>query len=301
MRVGLTILTDLPWREARPRWRAAEEMGFDHAWTYDHLVWGGLPEAPWTTPTPVLGAVADLTERIGLGLMVATPNFRHPYQLHRDAQALEDLADGRFLLGVGAGGSRDATILGAPALPPREHAERFFEFAEALVRFREEDHVTLSGRWFRTDDARTLPPLRRTPLILAANGPRSIRFAVATGDAWVTTGPWGTDTDTWWGALTESAALVDGLLRERAAAGPAGADFRRYLLLDTAPGPDSPGRTALASVETAEEMIARAEALGFTDVVLHWPRPTEPYRASEQVLERFAAEVLPRLQDPVQG
>ena len=56
MRFGITILTDLPWAEARPRWQAAEEMGFDHAWTYDHLVWGGLPDAPWTTATPVLVA-----------------------------------------------------------------------------------------------------------------------------------------------------------------------------------------------------------------------------------------------------
>lgn len=293
MRVGVVILTDLPWREARPRWQAAEELGFAHAWTYDHLVWGGLPEAPWTTSTPVLGAAAQVTERIGLGTLVASPNFRHPYLLHRDAQALEDLTGGRFLLGVGAGGTRDATILGSPALPVKQHTERFYEFAEALVRLREEDHVTLAGTWFSTDDARTLPPLRHTPLILAANGPRSIRFAVATGDAWVTTGPWGSDTDTWWGALTESAALVDGLVRERP---DRGADFRRYLLLDSAPGADSPGRTALSSLDHAEEMIARAEALGFTDVVLHWPRPTEPYRADEAVLERFAAEVLPRLQ-----
>ena len=100
MRFGITILTDLPWAEARPHWLAAEEMGFDHAWTYDHLVWGGLPEAPWTTATPVLGAAAAVTTTIGLGTLVASPNFRHPYLLFRDAQALADLCDGRFLLGL---------------------------------------------------------------------------------------------------------------------------------------------------------------------------------------------------------
>ena len=109
MRFGLTLLTDLPWAVARPRWQATEEMGFDHAWTYDHLVWGGLPESPWTTATPVLGAAAQVTSRIGLGTLVVSPNFRHPYLLFRDAQALEDLSDGRFLLGVGTGGNLDAT------------------------------------------------------------------------------------------------------------------------------------------------------------------------------------------------
>lgn len=58
MRHGLVLLTDLPWREVRPRWAATEAMGFDHAWTYDHLIWGGLPEAPWTGAVPALAAAA---------------------------------------------------------------------------------------------------------------------------------------------------------------------------------------------------------------------------------------------------
>ena len=56
MRFGITILTDLSWAEAAPRWRGAEELGFDHAWTYDHLVWSGLAGAPWRGATPVLAA-----------------------------------------------------------------------------------------------------------------------------------------------------------------------------------------------------------------------------------------------------
>ena len=58
MRFGLTILPELPWSELRPRWEAAEAMGFDHAWTYDHLVWGGLPESPWYGTMPTLTAAA---------------------------------------------------------------------------------------------------------------------------------------------------------------------------------------------------------------------------------------------------
>ena len=54
IRHGITILPELPWRESAPMWRAAEEMGFDHAWTYDHLVWGGLPDASWFAAVPTL-------------------------------------------------------------------------------------------------------------------------------------------------------------------------------------------------------------------------------------------------------
>lgn len=73
MRHGLVLLTDPPWREVRPRWAATEAMGFDHAWTYDHLIWGGLPEAPWTGAVPALAAAAGVTDTIGLGTFVASP------------------------------------------------------------------------------------------------------------------------------------------------------------------------------------------------------------------------------------
>ena len=37
MRIGAVILPEHRWPEAGRRWRRAEELGFDHAWTYDHL------------------------------------------------------------------------------------------------------------------------------------------------------------------------------------------------------------------------------------------------------------------------
>ncbi len=290
MRFGITLLTDLPWAEARPRWVAAEQLGFDHAWTYDHLVWGGLPDSPWTTSTPVLGAAAEATSTIGLGTLVASPNFRHPYLLFRDAQALEDLSDGRFLLGVGTGGNLDAQVLALPDLSTGERVERFQELVRTLVALRDGDHVTAQGRWFSTDDARTLPPLRRTPLLVAANGPRSLRFAAATGDGWVTTGPPAETVDGWFAGLAESVAVFDDALATTGR-GP----VPRYLLTDSAPRLEGSGRYALTSADLFEEITGRAGALGFTDVITHWPRPDQPYAGTRDVLERVAAEVLPRL------
>jgi alkanesulfonate monooxygenase SsuD/methylene tetrahydromethanopterin reductase-like flavin-dependent oxidoreductase (luciferase family) len=289
MRFGITILTDLPWAEARPRWQAAEEMGFDHAWTYDHLVWGGLPEAPWTTATPVLGAAAAVTSRIGLGTLVASPNFRHPYLLFRDAQALEDLSDGRFLLGLGTGGNLDAELLGTETLSVGERVDRFQELVDLLVRLRDEDHVTAEGRWFSTSDARTLPTLRRTPYLVAANGPRSLRYAARVGDGWVTTGPTVDGVDAWFAGLDTARRTYEDAL---AAAGRDDAP-PRYLLLDSAPHATAAGRTSLSSVAFFTDLVGRAGELGFTDVVTHWPRDEEPYAAPLAVLEAVAAEVLP--------
>ena len=285
MRFGLTILPELPWTELRPRWEAAEAMGFDHAWTYDHLVWGGLPESPWYGTTPTLTAAALVTERIRLGTFVSSPNFRHPVVLHRDVQSLDDISGGRFLLGVGTGGDLDSRILGGAQLSTKERVDRFQEFVELLVRLRSEDHVDADGRWFSARNARTLPPLRNVPLVVAANGPRSLRFAARTGDAWVTTGPKVDGVEEWWAALDTARLTLDEAL---VAAGRDPAAFPRYLNLDSSP------QFSLESRGVFEEMVGRAEALGFTDVITHWPRPDGPYAGSVSVLEDVAAEVVSR-------
>jgi alkanesulfonate monooxygenase SsuD/methylene tetrahydromethanopterin reductase-like flavin-dependent oxidoreductase (luciferase family) len=291
MRFGITILTDLPWAEAEPRWGAAEDMGFDHAWTYDHLVWGGLPESPWVGAMPTLTAAATVTSRIRLGTLVTAPNFRHPVAFQREVQALDDISAGRFLLGVGTGGDVDSRILGYPELTVKERVDRFQEFTDLLVRLRTEDHVTATGRWFSAVDARTLPPLRDVPLLVAGNGPRSVRYAARTGDGWVTTGGPEPTVDGWWAALDEARQTLEEAL---SSAGRDPATFPRYLLLDNAPQ-FGVARYSLQSVGLFEEMAGRAAELGFTDVISHWPRAGEPYAGSVDVLEQVAADVLPRL------
>lgn len=83
----------------------------------------------------------------------------------------------------------------------RERVDRFQEFVELLVRLRTEDHVDADGDWFSARNARTLPPLRDVPMVVAANGPRSLRFSARTGDAWVTTGPRVGTVEEWWTGL----------------------------------------------------------------------------------------------------
>ena len=58
MRFGITILPELRWADAQHRWRRAEELGFDHAWTYDHIGWRDLVEGPWFDAVPTLTAAA---------------------------------------------------------------------------------------------------------------------------------------------------------------------------------------------------------------------------------------------------
>ncbi len=285
MRFGLTVLPELPWRESAPRWRAAEEMGFDHAWTYDHLVWGGLPESPWYGTTPTLTAAATVTTDIRLGTFVASPNYRHPVALYRDVQSLDDISGGRFLLGVGTGGDLDSRLLGSEPLTVAERVDRFQEFTRLLLRLRDDDHVDADGRWFSARDARTLPRVTNVPVLVAANGPRSLRFCARHGDGWVTTGAKALDLDSWFAGLATARDTLEVALR---AAGRDPGAFPRYVNLDSSP------RYSLESVGLFEELVGRAAALGFTDVITHWPRPSNPYAGSLATLEAIAADVVAR-------
>jgi alkanesulfonate monooxygenase SsuD/methylene tetrahydromethanopterin reductase-like flavin-dependent oxidoreductase (luciferase family) len=286
MRFGLTILPEHRWSVAAPMWRRAQELGFDHAWTYDHLVWGGLPDSPWYGTIPTLTAAAMVTSTIRLGTFVTSPNYRHPVTFMRDLLALDDISGGRLVCGIGAGADIDSVILGDQPLTPRERFDRLSEFTELLDRLLTQDHISYRGTYFSAVDARTLPgPLQRPriPFVMAANGPRSLRLAVEHGAGWVTTGPKVETLDQWWAAL----AVLGGRLDEAlATAGRDSATLERHLNLDSSP------QFALSSVGAFEEMVGRAGELGFTDVITHWPRSVGPYAGDVAVLEAVATQVI---------
>jgi alkanesulfonate monooxygenase SsuD/methylene tetrahydromethanopterin reductase-like flavin-dependent oxidoreductase (luciferase family) len=283
MRFGITILPEHRWSVAAPLWRRAQELGFDHAWTYDHLVWAGLPDSPWFGALPTLTAAAGVTDRIRLGTFVSSPNYRHPYAFARDLLAVDDISGGRLVCGLGTGGDLDAQILGEQR-PLKERVDRFHEFVEALDRLLREDHVDLDGRFYRTVDARTLPgPLQqpRIPFVIAANGPRALRLAANHGQGWTTFGLGGDTLDEWWDGIATLCRRLDTVEAEVRRDQP----LDRYLSLDGAP------RFSLESVDLFEDMVGRARELGFSDVITHWPRAEGVYAGSEATLDEVASRL----------
>ena len=291
MRHGIVILAQDSWPEARRKWMLAEELGFDHAWTYDHLSWRSLADEPWGATIPTLTAAATVTSRIKLGTFVASPNFRHPVPFAKELATVDDISAGRLLLGVGSGGTGfDAFVLGQPEYTPRQRHERFAEFVErldALLRFEAPDAAgfSFSGDWFTAVDARMVgvpAQTPRLPFVLAANGPKGLALVSRFGQGWVTTGPEGVTGDEWWTAVAGLASRLDD------AAAAAGRDPRsidRYLSLD------SGGTYSLSSIAAFDDLTARAAELGFTDVISHWPRHGGIYAGSEDVLLEAASRL----------
>lgn len=288
MRFGIVILPQYDWPEAARRWRAAEEYGFDHAWTYDHLAWRGLAGERWHATVPTLTAAATVTNRIRLGTFVASPNYRHPVPFAKDIATVDQISGGRMLLGLGSGGTGfDAFVLGQPELTPRERFERFAEFAEALdvlLRFETpgSDGISFEGASYTAAGARMVgEPSQhpRMPLHLAADGPRGLALAVRIADGWVTTAGADDDTDAWWRKAGELIRRLDDACAD---AGRDPSTLSRTLSLD------DEARYSLTSIDAFDEAVGRAAELGYTDVVSHWPREHGLYAGDEAVLDEVA-------------
>lgn len=292
MRIGVVLLPQDRWPAARERWRRAEELGFDHAWTYDHLAWRSLADEPWFATVPLLAAAATATERIRLGTWVASPNFRHPVPFAKDVMGLDDVSGGRLVLGIGAGGSGfDAEVLG-PRPTPAERSARFAEFVGLLDELLTQPVTDHEGAFYTARGARMIPGCvqqPRVPFVVAANGPRAMAVAARHGQGWATTGPAVVEGPTaqaweaWWADLAGLVARFEDAAR---AAGRDPADVDRYLNLDSSP------RFSLESADLFAECVERARALGFTDVLTHWPRTEGIYAGREAVLEEVAARLL---------
>ena len=288
MRAGLVILPTDPWRVAQDQWKWADDAGFCTAWTYDHIRWGGMPDGPWHAAVPVLAAAAAATGRIRLGTLVATPNFRHPVTLARDALGLDDISDGRFDLGLGPGSEGfDAGALGQSPWSPTERLDRFSEFLAVLQPIIEgagSTRTTLQTEHYAANEAPSTPGAvqRPLPLTIAAGGPKGLHLAVAHGRNWVTIGPTGAVEHTPESVLAAVRRQVDQLGEACAGAGRDPASIGKVLLW-------MPYEPQITSADQFDEIAGPYVELGFDQIVLHHPDQTGPFGGDVRAFEEIAA------------
>jgi len=249
---------------------AAERAGVRTVWTYDHLTWPLLADGPWFGAVPLLAAAAVRTERVRLGTLVATPNFRHPAPFATELVTLDQLTGGRLEVGVGAGTEGpDARVLGGEPLRRAQRADRYAEWVSVLDRLLREPVVSIEGEWFTAVDAHQLPGCvqqPRVPFTVAAAGPRALALAARHGSAWVTYGPYGAEvsSDEWFAAVADqSRRLTEALERE----GRDPSELRRTVLLGLEVG------WPFESRERYLDTLGRLAELGVDEVGVHWPRP----------------------------
>ncbi|MGW4033696.1 LLM class flavin-dependent oxidoreductase [Streptomyces sp. NPDC004838] len=292
MRLSTVILPVRPWHQGgEEEWTRAEELGFHTAYTYDHLTWRTFRDGPWFGAIPTLTAAATATQRLRLGTLVTSPNFRHPVTLAKELMSLDDVSEGRFTLGIGAGGNGfDATALGQEAWTPRERADRFAEFVPLLDRLLTEESVTHEGTHYSADEARGIPGCvqrPRLPFAVAANGPRGMKLAAEHGQGWVTTGdPKIFET----GTPEQSRAAIRGQIERLGSAcseiGRDAAELDKILLTGFTPDRGQP----LESLDAFVDFAGRHFALGIDEIVIHAPIPDSDFAADQAVFEKIATE-----------
>ncbi|MFI6846743.1 LLM class flavin-dependent oxidoreductase [Kitasatospora sp. NBC_00085] len=288
MRYGALILPDRRWADSQRRWVRAEELGFDHAWTYDHLMWRWLREKPWFGAVPTLAAAAAATSRIRLGTMVASPTFRHPVTFAKELMALDDISQGRIICGLGAGaGVYDDEATGGKSPSARERGERFAEFVELTDRLLRSPETSYQGAYFTAHEVHLHPGCvqrPRVPFAVAATGPRGMRLAAEHGDLWVTAGEAGNfERRPYQDLVPLFRRQMEALDRACEAAGRDPATIDRVLLT---------GGMVDGTLESAGSFFHASElyaGIGFTDMVVHWPREEFPYEGRETIMEEIAA------------
>ncbi|MBR7673920.1 TIGR03557 family F420-dependent LLM class oxidoreductase [Streptomyces daliensis] len=191
VRMGYTLMGE----QAGPRQLvedavAAERAGFDFAVASDHLFpW--LPEqghSPyvWT----VLGAVAQVTERLPLVSYVTCPTFRyHPVVVAQKAATVQLLSEGRFTLGLGAGENLNEHIVGPwPAANVRH--EKLEEAITLIRSLFEGGYVNHDGKHYRVESAKLWDvPESAPPIGVAVSGRQSCDLAGRLGDVLIATEP----------------------------------------------------------------------------------------------------------------
>ncbi|WP_405599786.1 LLM class flavin-dependent oxidoreductase [Streptomyces sp. NBC_01410] len=296
MRLSTVILPVRPWHQGgRDEWTRAEQLGFHTAYTYDHLSWRTFRDGPWYGAVPTLTAAAAATERLRLGTLVTSPNFRHPVTLAKELISLDDISGGRITLGIGAGGTGfDATVLGQEAWTPRERADRFGEFVPLLERLLTEDSVTYEGTFYSAVEARNSGCVQRPrlPFAVAATGPRGLKLAAKHGQAWVTTGdPKLFETGTPEQSVDAIRGQVEKLGKACADIGRDVAELDKILLTGFTP---EPGKV-LESLDAFVDFAGKHFELGFTEIAIHAPIPDSDFAADQAVFEQIATEGLAQL------
>ncbi|WP_199487726.1 LLM class flavin-dependent oxidoreductase [Actinomadura spongiicola] len=279
-RIGTVMWPMRSWPETGELWRRAEDLGFRHAWLYDHLAWRGT--TPWYDTYTTLAAAAAVTARIRIGTLVTSPNFRHPVPTAHAIRTIDHVSGGRLTIGVGAGGTHrdsDAGVLGGDDWTPGERASRLAEWVELLDLLLRRPETTLEGTYYTARDVVQEPGCvqrPRVPLVIAGDGPRGMRLAARHADGWVTSPNAGEGEP--WDVVRSRLDALD------AACEAAGRKIDDRILLT-----GFSGEPWLESPGSFDDLAGRYAELGVTEIALHWPRPGSAFDADMKVFETIAA------------
>ncbi|RBM06245.1 TIGR03619 family F420-dependent LLM class oxidoreductase [Streptomyces sp. PT12] len=246
--------------------RTTEDLGFHILTVSDHIAL--TPDAHRRSPAPFYEAFTTLTwlaahtSTVELATGVVIGPQRHPVQLARIATTLDQLSQGRLVLGVGVGWARQG--FDALGLPFHRRGAMTDEVLAALRTLFTEEIASFHGEFFHFDAVRTAPlPARRPhpPIWVGGSSPGALRRAALHADAWFPLWPRG----------PELAPALRVLADTAAAAGRRVPDFCPTIPLALTQRPVPRGRRLLGqgTLEQLHEDLSLLAKLGARYTVLN--------------------------------
>ena len=184
----------MPWPAFRDAAIAAESAGWDSVWTWDHLL---AIFGPWEQPVfegwLALSALAAVTKRLQLGLMVGANTFRNPGLTAKLATTLDHVSNGRAILGIGgAWFEREHDAFGIDfASGVGERLDRLDESVMLMRRLLDGERFSHEGRFYTFHDAlcEPRPVQEHLPILVGGSGPKkTLRTTARYADLWNTAG-----------------------------------------------------------------------------------------------------------------
>ena len=180
---------DVSWDLWRKFVTTVEDLGFESLWRSDHLFsLSGARTRDALDAYVAFALAAELTERVKFGPLVSPMTFRHPSILGRMAAQIDELSNGRFVAGVGAGWNvPEHTAFGIPFPPLRERMDRLEESIRVMKALWSEGPANFNGRYYQLQDTECYPKPVQNPLPIMVGGMgerRTLKIVAELADEW---------------------------------------------------------------------------------------------------------------------
>jgi len=176
------------WPQLLEMARVAEAIGLDSIWVGDHLMYSATNTRPargpyevWTT----MGALAAATERVQIGPLVASLGFHSPAMIAKKAATIDQISNGRFILGIGSGWN-EAEYRGF-GFPFDRRVSRFEEAFTVIRELFATGECDFHGEFYEIEGAMLFPkPVQPggPPLMIGSKGARMLAITLPHVQMW---------------------------------------------------------------------------------------------------------------------